>query len=112
LSEEKSWTSIRITEEELRALHEIKNLAEKEIGERIRLGEAISYALRKLKSPFKPAGESRQFCKWILANPVPCRFPDRKFYESYEELLFCICCLFGWHLELSELKEKKKQRGK
>lgn len=44
------WSSIRINEEELRDLHEIKNLVEKSIGKKIRLGEAISYALRQLRT--------------------------------------------------------------
>lgn len=47
---DESWSSIRISEEELRDLHEIKNIVEKSIGEKIRLGEALSYALRQLKS--------------------------------------------------------------
>lgn len=47
---EENWSSIRISEEELRDLHETKNLVEKSIGKKIRLGEAISYALRQLKS--------------------------------------------------------------
>lgn len=47
---DENWSSIRISEEELKDLHEIKNIVEDSIGKKLRLGEAISYALRQLKS--------------------------------------------------------------
>lgn len=43
-------TSIRISPEELRELHEIKNIVENAIGQKIRLGAAIPYVLRQLKT--------------------------------------------------------------
>jgi len=51
-----------------------------------------------------------KLCKWVKERAIKCRFP--KEVEKYGEVtkqLFCIACLFGWHLELSELREVVKK---
>jgi hypothetical protein len=57
-------------------------------------------------------------CCWVKSVQVDCRFPKIKelsreadYRFRMEGLLGCICCLFGWHLELSELKVKRRKSG-
>ena len=50
-----------------------------------------------------------KLCKWIKERAIKCRFPEE--VEKHGEVtrqLFCIACLFGWHLELSELKTEER----
>ena len=54
--------------------------------------------------------ENHKYCVWIKKKRIPCRFP-KKWAEHQHSLLFCIACLFGWHLELSELKEASGSEG-
>gem|GEM_PF-4308801 len=45
-------------------------------------------------------------CRWVKRK-VKCRFPQVYMLgeDSPTQLFTCICCLLGWHLELSKLKE-------
>jgi len=57
----------------------------------------------------KSKRKKRLKCAWVKGHA--CRYPER--IEDLERmkakpehiLLACIACLFGWHLELSELKK-------
>jgi len=52
-------------------------------------------------------------CVWVKGQK--CRYPrigryvepkeDENLTARAEDLLVCVACLFGWHLELSELKK-------
>lgn len=52
-------------------------------------------------------------CEWIKGKQAPCRYPEMMAVEPESSTqqtvisLRCIACLFGWHLELSELKERE-----
>jgi len=57
--------------------------------------------------------EKRLKCAWVRGHA--CRYPERMEFLLQAKgktsnapsllLLTCIACLFGWHLELSELKK-------
>jgi len=63
-----------------------------------------------------PKRKKRLKCAWVKGQA--CRYPRVGNYVNpkegaevvgkAEDLLACIACLFGWHLELSELKKHEQ----